>query len=105
VLFVLSTILGGGMSSRLFIKLREELGVAYYVRAVNDNSTDHGFFEISAGVANNRVHEVIREILLECKKLTTELVKKDEIEKAQEYLLGNMKLELESSDAWASYIV
>lgn len=104
VLFVLSTILGGGMSSRLFIKLREELGVAYYVRAVNDNSTDHGFFEISAGVANNRVHEVIREILLECKKLTTELVKKDEIEKAQEYLLGNMKLELESSDAWASYI-
>ena len=103
VLAVLSTILGGGMSSRLFIKLREDLGVAYYVRAGNDSSTDQGFFEISAGVSNDRVNEVIKEILLECKKLTTTIVDKDEIEKAKEYILGNMKLELESSDAWASY--
>lgn len=103
VLSVLSTILGGGMSSRLFIKLREELGVAYYVRVMNDNLTDHGFFEISAGVSNDRVKEVIKEILLECKRLTKELVSKEEIEKAKEYILGNMKLELESSDAWANY--
>ena len=102
-LSVLSTVLGGGMSSRLFIKLREELGVAYYVRTMNDNSTDAGFFEISAGVSNNRVKEVIKEMLLECKKLTKEIVSKEEIEKAKEYILGNMKLELESSDAWASY--
>ena len=102
-LSVLSTVLGGGMSSRLFIKLREELGVAYYVRVMNDNLTDHGFFEVSAGVANDRVKEVIKEIILECKKLTKELVPKEEIEKAKEYMIGNMKLELESSDAWANY--
>ena len=48
-------------------------------------------------------NEVIKEILLECKKLTTTIVGKDEIEKCKEYILGNMKLELESSDAWASY--
>ncbi len=102
-LTVLSTILAGGMSSRLFIKLREDLGVAYYVRASNDTSTDSGFLSISAGVSNDRVEEVIKEILLECKRLTTELVGKNELEKVKEYLIGNMKLELESSDAWASY--
>jgi predicted Zn-dependent peptidase len=61
-------ILGQGMSSRLFNKLREEMGVAYYVRSYNDSYTDHGFLEISAGVSNNRVKEVVAEILKECKK-------------------------------------
>ncbi len=100
---VLATILGGGMSSRLFIKLREELGVAYYVRASNDASTDHGAFQISAGVTNARVREVLGEILSECAKLTNDLVPSSELEKAKEYLVGNMKLELESSDAWANF--
>lgn len=102
-LMMLGTILGGGMSSRLFIKLREELGVAYYVRAGNDTYSDHGAFQISAGVSNTRVQEVIGEILKECARFKTELVEKAELEKAREYLIGNMKLELESSDAWASY--
>src|SRR3989344_7909328 len=44
VLSVLGGVLGGGMSSRLFVKLREEMGVGYYVRAYNDSYTDHGFF-------------------------------------------------------------
>ena len=103
ILTVLATILAGGMSSRLFIKLREEMGVAYYVRANNDTYTDHGYLEISAGVSNNRVKEVVTEILKECKRLTTELVTKAELAKVKEYLAGNQKLELESSDAWASY--
>ncbi len=91
------------MSSRLFIKLREELGVAYYVRAMNDNFTDHGFFEISAGVSNDRVHEVLREMLAECARITNEPVLDAELTKAKEYIAGNMKLELESSDAWANF--
>lgn len=100
---VLATILGGGMSSRLFLKLREELGVAYYVRAANATFTDHGFFEIRAGVSNDRFEEVVREILTECVRMTRELVPESELEKAKEYIVGNVKLELESSDAWASY--
>lgn len=103
VLDVLGTVLGGGMSSRLFLKLREELGVAYYVRAANAAFTDHGFFEIRAGVSNGRVEEVTQEILLECAKLATELVGEAELIKAKEYIVGTAKLELESSDAWASY--
>src|SRR3989338_7469644 len=55
VLSVLGGVLGGGMSSRLFVKLREEMGVGYYVRAYNDAYTDHGVFQISAGVDNKRI--------------------------------------------------
>lgn len=100
---VLSTILSGGFSSRLFMKLREELGVAYYVRAGADAFTDHGYFEIRAGVTNTKVYEVIKEILKECTRLKEEMITDEELEKAKEYMLGNMKLELESSDAWAMY--
>ncbi|OGI67933.1 hypothetical protein A2738_03745 [Candidatus Nomurabacteria bacterium RIFCSPHIGHO2_01_FULL_42_15] len=103
VLSVLGGILGGGMSSRLFVKLREEMGVGYYVRAYNDSYTDHGFFQISAGVDNKRIDEVLEAILLECKKLKDQKVFKEELDKVKEYLIGNMKLSLESSDDIAHF--
>jgi predicted Zn-dependent peptidase len=103
ILSVLGGVLGGGMSSRLFIKLREEMGVGYYVRAYNDAYTDHGFFQISAGVDNKRIEEVIKAVLTECRKLKDELVSKEELEKVKECLIGNMKLSLESSDDIANF--
>lgn len=103
ILSVLGGVLGGGMSSRLFQKLREEMGVGYYVRAYNDVYTDHGFFEISAGVDNKRIEEVIHAVLEECRKLMTELVSEEELEKVKECLIGNMKLSLESSDDIANF--
>jgi predicted Zn-dependent peptidase len=103
IMSVLGGVLGGGMSSRLFVKLREEMGVGYYVRAYNDAYTDHGFFQISAGVDNKRIEEVLRAVLSECKKLTQELVSKEELEKVKECLIGNMKLSLESTDDIANF--
>ncbi len=103
VLSVLSGILGGGMSSRLFVKLREEMGVGYYVRAYNDTYTDHGFFQISAGVDNKRIDEVLKAVLSECKKIAGEPVSEEVLKKTQEYLIGNMKLSLESSDDIANF--
>lgn len=103
VLTVLSGVLGAGMSSRLFTKLREEMGVGYYVRAGNDTYTDHGFFEISAGVDNTRIDEVLHAVIAECNKLKSELVSEDELEKVKECLIGNMKLSLESSDDIANF--
>ncbi len=103
VLSLLGGVLGGGMSSRLFQKLREEMGVGYYVRAYNDAYTDHGFFQISAGVDNKRIEEVIEAVLEECKKLKRELVDKEELNKVKECLIGNMKLSLESSDDIANF--
>ena len=103
VLSVLGGILGGGMSSRLFQKLREEMGVGYYVRAYNDAYTDHGFLQVSAGVDNKRIYEVIGAVLEECKKLKKEKISVDELNKVKESLIGNMKLSLESSDDIANF--
>ncbi len=103
ILSVLGGILGGGMSSRLFVKLREEMGVGYYVRAYNDSYTDHGFFQISAGVDNKRIDEVICAVLEECAKLKNSEVSEEELNKVKECLIGNMKLSLESSDDIANF--
>jgi predicted Zn-dependent peptidase len=103
ILSVLGGILGGGMSSRLFQKLREEMGVGYYVRAYNDTFTDHGFFQVSAGVDNKRINEVIKAVIEECNKLKSEFISKDELNKVKECLIGNMKLSLESSDDIANF--
>ncbi len=103
VLSVLGGVLGGGMSSRLFQKLREEMGVGYYVRAYNDSYTDHGVFQISAGVDNKRINEVIEAVLEECRKLKNDMVSEDELGKVKECLIGNMKLSLESSDDIANF--
>ncbi len=103
VLSVLAGVLGGGMSSRLFQKLREEMGVGYYVRAYNDTYTDHGFFQISAGVDNKRIDEVLEAVLEECRKLKHFPVENDELNKVKECLIGNMRLSLESSDDIANF--
>lgn len=103
ILSVLGGVLGGGMSSRLFVKLREELGVCYYVRAYNDSYTDHGFFQVSAGVDNKRIEEVIQVVLWECKKLIDYKVSEEELNKVKECLIGNMKLSLELSDDIANF--
>ena len=102
-LAMLGGVLGAGMSSRLFSKLREEMGVGYYVRAYNDVFTDHGFFQISAGVDNKRIDEVILAVLEECRKLMKEEVSEEELNKVKECLIGNMKLSLESSDDIANF--
>ena len=102
-LSLLSGVLGAGMSSRLFNKLREEMGVAYYVRAYNDPSLDHGTFQISAGVNNERVEEVLKEIIKECNLLIKEKVSKEELEKVKSLIIGNTKLSLEATDDIANF--
>ncbi len=102
-LLLLGAVLGAGMSSRLFIKLRDEMGVAYYVRAYNDTSIDHGSFQISAGVNNARTEEVIKEILKECTMLVKEKVTDRELTKVKSFLVGNMKLSLEATDDVANF--
>jgi predicted Zn-dependent peptidase len=103
-LSVLNTLLGEGMSSRLFQKLREDMGVCYYTRSGSSDFTDHGEFTISAGVDPDRVPEVITAILEECTKLKTIPVSPEELTKAKEYYAGNMAMALESSDAVAHFV-
>ncbi len=103
ILSVLGGILGSGMSSRLFRKLRDEMGVGYYVRAGNSAFTDHGYFSIAAGVANDRLEEVLLAVLAEIELLKNELVSAEELSKVKEHLSGMMYLGLESSDDLAEY--
>lgn len=103
-LHVLSAVLGSGMSSRLFQKIREELGVAYYVRSGIDELTDHGFFTISTGIDTRRVDEVVKEILNLCKDLKVNKVPEVELQKSKESLLGGLAMGLESSDAVATFV-
>lgn len=100
---VLGAILGSGMSSRLFQKIREELGTGYYVRANHDTFTDHGFLEVATGIDHARVEEVVRAIIAEFRRMKTELVGKDELKKVQDYLIGKLYLGLESSDELAEF--
>jgi predicted Zn-dependent peptidase len=100
---VLSAILGGGMSSRLFQKLRDEMGVGYYIHADNDSSTDHGVFAVATGVDNTRVEEVVRAIINEFKKIVTVPIEEKELRKAKDYITGTMMLSVETSDAQAQF--
>jgi predicted Zn-dependent peptidase len=100
---VLSNVLSGGFSSRLFQKLREEMGVGYHVYSDVEEYSDHGCFTVSAGVDSSRVEEVVHAILSEMNKLAAEPVPEDELQKTKDYMIGNMYLGLESSDAVAEY--
>ena len=100
---VLADVLGGGMSSRLFKRVREELGAAYYIDADTDLSLDHGSFAIGAGVDHGKIQVVIEAVLAECLRLREELVPEAELQRTKDHMAGGMILGLETSDALASY--
>ncbi|KKR15771.1 MAG: hypothetical protein UT87_C0028G0002 [Candidatus Levybacteria bacterium GW2011_GWC1_40_19] len=98
-LSVLSSILGGGMSSRLFHEVREKRGLAYYVRSNSDQYTDAGSLVATAGVDPKRINEAIEVILSEFQALKSgkKEISKEELKKGKEYLKGHLVLELEDS--------
>lgn len=100
---ILGIILGGMMSSRLFIEIREKLGIAYYVRTQVEENPDTGYLVTSAGIDNKSIEKAIGVILKEYKKIGREKVSKQELKKAKDYIKGKTTLLLESSDAQASF--
>ncbi len=101
---LLAVILGGNMSSRLWIAVREREGLAYYISTSAEAYTDHGYLATRAGIDNNRVEKAIEIILKEYKKITQEKISEAELKKAKDYIKGNMTLGLESSDAVATFV-
>ncbi|MEK7187889.1 MAG: pitrilysin family protein [Patescibacteria group bacterium] len=100
---VLANHLGGGMSSRLFQRVREELGAAYYVRAGADLSLDHGYLGISAGVDHKKMDDVLKAILEECIKLKTQPISLADLKKTKDHLIGNFLISLDTSDEVANF--
>jgi predicted Zn-dependent peptidase len=102
---LLSTILGGNMSSRLFIEVREKRGLAYYVRTGGDSYADCGYLATQAGVEHKNLEEAVRVILQEYGKIAAEKVSEKELQKAKDYIKGRSVMGFESSDEVAMFFV
>ena len=96
VLQLLATVLGGGMSSRLFTEVRERRGLAYYVFGTNHAYTDAGSLYAQSGVDINRIDDAVTTIVEQFRLLASEPVPSDELEKARNFAKGRFVLQLES---------
>jgi predicted Zn-dependent peptidase len=99
---MLALILGGGMSSRMFVEIREKRGLAYAVRSSITNYLDTGAFETYAGVAHARAEEAIKAILGEFRKIKNGVTAK-ELARAKEYVYGHLLINLEDSNEVANH--
>jgi len=96
--YVLHTILGGNMSSRLFQEIREKRGLTYSVYSFMNSYRDSGVLGVYAGTTKEELDEVIDLILRELRRMKAGEIEEREVQVAKEYLKGNMALALESSD-------
>lgn len=103
-LAVLSAILGGGASSRLFHEVREKRGLAYFIRTNSEHYKDNGVLSTFAGLDPQKIEEAIKVIMEEYKKATEgKFGGENELRKAKEFLKGHLVLELEDSRAVAGF--
>jgi len=105
-LALLANILGGTMSSRLFLSVRERLGLAYYISASSDEYSDCGYFSIRAGVDTDKakIEKTVRTIVRELRKIRDRGASEKELQKAKDNIRGKMAISLESSDDVASFL-
>jgi predicted Zn-dependent peptidase len=97
VSYVLNTVLGGGMSSRLFQKIREEQGLVYSIYSDLNPYRDTGCMAIYAGTSVESVRQVVDHILAEFQELKSAPIPDDELRRAKDQLKGGLMLSLESS--------
>ena len=101
---LLNTVLGDGASSRLFLQVREEAGLAYDVHSFQTDYADCGVLGVYAGVDPNDLGAALRAILTELARLRDEPVPRDELDKAKAYCRGRLELRLEESRHLASWL-
>ncbi len=93
---LLTTVLGGGMSSRLFTEVRERRGLAYYVFSTNSSYLDAGSLHAQAGVDIQRIDDAVTTIAAELRRIAAEPVPSAELEKARAFAKGRFVLGIES---------
>ncbi len=96
--FILNTVLGGSMSSRLFQEVREKKGLAYSIYSYISSHSDTGSLAVYAGTSPERMDEVLDITLKEIRRLTREPLSPFELDAAKEQIKGNLLLSLEGSD-------
>jgi predicted Zn-dependent peptidase len=100
---LLSIILGGSMSSRLFIKLRERQGLAYSVFSNVETYSDSGYITVQAGVPKDKLMEALTVILQEYGQMKKNLVTEEELKKAKDLIAGKTIVQMEGSDDFSSW--
>lgn len=101
---LLSVVLGGNMSSRMFLSVREAHGLAYYISTTTDEYADIGTFSTNAGVSVDRIDMAISGIIAEYKLAASSGITPAELEKAKAFLKGKIILRLEDSEEYSHLI-
>ncbi len=101
---ILNVVLGEGMSSRLFLELREERALAYDVHSFLTRVADSGTLAIALGCEPKRATEAMRAAVAELQRLATDLVPLEELERAKEYARGRLAVQLESTSALCNHL-
>ena len=103
---LLNTVLGEGMSSRLFLNIRERLGLAYDVHSFTQKHRDTGYLGVYIGVEPKKAVDAVNAVMTELRSLCEKEVAPDEIERAKEFTKGRLRLELETTNGvsfWLTY--
>lgn len=101
---LLNTVLGEGMSSRLFLSIRERLGLAYDVHSFTQKHRDTGYLAVYIGVDPKKAVEAVNAAIAECRKLQEQEVTQEELERAKEFTKGRLRLELETTNGVAFWL-
>ena len=96
---ILNTVLGGGMSSRMFQEIREKRGLAYSVYSFNQGYSDGAYFGLYAGCSPAKTAEVTRLMVSEFEKIATDGIRQDELDLAKGNISGSLALKYESTMA------
>src|SRR5438094_9709999 len=103
---LMNTVLGEGMSSRLFLNIRERLGLAYDVHSFTQKHRDTGMLGVYLGVDPKNAVEAVRAVIAEMEKLCDQQLTEEELGRAKEFTKGRLRLELESPKGvsfWLAY--
>ncbi len=98
-LYVLNTVLGGGMSSRLFQDIREKQGLAYAVYSELNLFSDTGCLTVYAGTAVETAKQVVQSVVGEFRQLKEQFIAEEELRRAKDHLKGSLMLSLESTSS------
>ena len=103
---LLNTVLGEGMSSRLFLNIRERLGLAYDVHSFTQKHRDTGYLGVYIGVEPRKAVDAVNAVLDELRRMSETQVEEDELARAKEFTKGRLRLELETTNGvafWLTY--
>ena len=101
---LINTVLGEGMSSRLFLEIREKRGLAYDVHSYTSKHSDGGYFGVYLGVDPKKAEEAVAAVIGELHRMAEQEVPPGELTKAKEFTKGRLRLGLESTNAMASWL-